>query len=113
MDRELGEIINYAISGYKRGVAVNQIFTVTPTDANGYMAAFVVKAIEHYRPEFKGEQPPAQSEQDREMTAAQIEQGWRDTFSTGNPFCPCDLKSFTKAVRWHERALAEKGERHA
>lgn len=49
---------------------------------------------------------------DAPMTDAQIEQGWRKTFSTDNPFCPCDLKSFTKAVRWAERALAEKGERH-
>lgn len=40
------------------------------------------------------------------LPANVIEQGWRDTFSTNNPFCPCDLKSFTKAVRWAERALA-------
>lgn len=36
------------------------------------------------------------------LTDAQIEQGWRDTFSTNNPFCPCDLKTFTKAARWAE-----------
>ena len=34
------------------------------------------------------------------LTSAQIEAGWRETFSTENPFCPCDLKTFTKAVRW-------------
>ena len=39
-----------------------------------------------------------------QLTGEQIEKGWRDIFSTSNPFCPCDLKSFTKAVRWAERA---------
>lgn len=34
----------------------------------------------------------------------QIEQGRHDTFSTGNPFCPCDSKTMLKAVRWAERA---------
>lgn len=43
---------------------------------------------------------PAQAE----LSPRQIERGWRDTFSTENPFCPCDLKSFTKAVHWAERA---------
>jgi hypothetical protein len=41
-------------------------------------------------------------EQRPELTDAQIEQGWRDTFSTNNPFCPCNLKTFTKAARWAE-----------
>lgn len=48
------------------------------------------------------------------LDTKQIEAGWRDTFSTDNPFCPCNLKSFTKAVRWAERqfvALAAPGER--
>lgn len=40
------------------------------------------------------------------LTAEKIEKGWRDTFSTDNPYCPCNLKSFTKAVRWAEWALA-------
>ena len=40
------------------------------------------------------------------LTGAQILAGWHDTFSTNNPFCPCDLKSFTKAVNWAERKLA-------
>jgi hypothetical protein len=39
------------------------------------------------------------------LTNEQIEKGWRDTFSTNNPYCPCNLKSFTKAVRWAEWAL--------
>lgn len=38
------------------------------------------------------------------MTAAQIKEQWESTFSTGNPFCPCDLRSFTKAARAIERA---------
>lgn len=42
----------------------------------------------------------------KRLTSMQIRAGWEDTFSTNNPFCPCDLKSFTKAVTWTERALA-------
>ena len=38
------------------------------------------------------------------LTDAQIEQGRRETFSTENPFCPCDSKTMRKAVRWAERA---------
>lgn len=34
------------------------------------------------------------------LSDAQIENGWRETFSTNNPYCPCDLKTFTKAARW-------------
>lgn len=48
-----------------------------------------------------------------ELSDKKIEAGWRDTFSTNNPFCPCDLKSFTKAVRWAERALAASGAKPA
>jgi hypothetical protein len=40
------------------------------------------------------------------LSDEQIEKGWRDTFSTDNPYCPCNLKSFTKAVRWAERDIA-------
>ncbi len=40
------------------------------------------------------------------LTDAQIEEGRRDTFSTDNPFCPCDSKTMRKAVRWAERTLA-------
>ena len=38
------------------------------------------------------------------MTDEQITNAWYETFSTSNPFCPCDLKSFTKAARAVERA---------
>lgn len=42
----------------------------------------------------------------KELSDKKIEAGWHQTFSTGNPFCPCDLKSFTKAVKWTERNIA-------
>lgn len=38
------------------------------------------------------------------LTEAQIEKGREVTFSTNNPFCPCDSKTMRKAVRWAERA---------
>lgn len=38
------------------------------------------------------------------LTDAQIEAGRVSTFSTNNPFCPCDSKTMLKAVRWAERA---------
>lgn len=34
----------------------------------------------------------------------QIERGREASFSTSNPFCPCDSKTMRKAVRWAERA---------
>jgi hypothetical protein len=40
------------------------------------------------------------------LTSDMIEAGWNNTFSTNNPYCPCDLKTFTKAVRWAEAAFA-------
>lgn len=43
------------------------------------------------------------------LTEAQIEQGRRDTFSTENPFCPCDSKTMRKAVRWAEAEHGIKG----
>lgn len=39
------------------------------------------------------------------LTEKQIEEGWLKTFSTNNPFCPCDLKTFTKAARWAEAVV--------
>lgn len=42
------------------------------------------------------------------LTDTQIEEGRRETFSTDNPYCPCDSKTMRKAVRWAERACAEK-----
>lgn len=41
----------------------------------------------------------------KQLTSAQIEAGWKTTFSTDNPFCPCNLKTFTKAVEWAERHI--------
>ncbi len=46
------------------------------------------------------------------LTDAEIEKGWHQTFSTSNPCCPCNLKSFTKAVRWAEYALSLPVEQH-
>lgn len=43
------------------------------------------------------------------LTRAEIAKGWEETFVTTNPFCPCDLKSFDKAVRWAESALTGRG----
>lgn len=37
------------------------------------------------------------------MTEQDLRNSWQDTFSTNNPFCPCDLRSFTKSVRAAER----------
>lgn len=37
------------------------------------------------------------------LSDEQIEAGRRDTFSTDNPYCPCDSKTMRKAVRWAER----------
>jgi len=37
------------------------------------------------------------------LTEDEIERGRKATFSTGNPFCPCDSKTMRKAVRWAER----------
>ncbi len=48
--------------------------------------------------------PPAPVQQ-APLTDEEIAKGWHDTFSTENPYCPCNLKSFTKAVRWHERRI--------
>ena len=38
------------------------------------------------------------------LTDEQIERGREATFSTSNPFCPCDSKTMRKAVRWAEHA---------
>jgi hypothetical protein len=47
----------------------------------------------------------ADAEKDAALPDWRIADGWHNTFSTSNPYCPCDLKSFTKAVRWAERAI--------
>lgn len=35
-----------------------------------------------------------------ELTDAELEAGRHQVFSTNNPFCPCDSKTFRKAARW-------------
>ena len=40
------------------------------------------------------------------LTDEAIKAGRQKTFSTNNPFCPCDAKTMRKAVRWAERACA-------
>jgi hypothetical protein len=51
-------------------------------------------------------EPPERAEP-RALTDAEIEAGWHQTFSTSNPYCPCNLKSFTKAVRWAQHAIEQ------
>ncbi|MCA3694227.1 hypothetical protein [Aquidulcibacter sp.] len=40
------------------------------------------------------------------LTDAEIEQGRQEIFSVNNPYCPCDIKTMQKAVRWAERTIA-------
>ena len=47
----------------------------------------------------------AHEAQRQPLTDKKIKAGWEATFSTNNPFCPCDLRSFTKAASWAERAM--------
>jgi hypothetical protein len=49
--------------------------------------------------ELQKAQQPAEA-----LTDAEIKAGWEKTFSTDNPYCPCNLKSFTKAVNWALKA---------
>ncbi|WP_454731451.1 MULTISPECIES: hypothetical protein [Cupriavidus] len=72
-----------------------------------------------HTPLYATPQPAAQaapavpeSERCKELTDAEIERGWHATFSTSNPYCPCNLKSFTKAVRWAVAALTIQGASH-
>ncbi len=51
----------------------------------------------------------AQPSQAVELSDAEIYKGWKHTFSTENPFCPCNLKSFTKSVNWAIAAINAKG----
>lgn len=37
------------------------------------------------------------------LTAKQMESGREAIFSTGNPYCPCDSKTFRKVAEWVER----------
>lgn len=61
LPRELGEVINYAIVAYRKKVAVEKIFVLNPTDASGYTAAYVERALAHHlsRPGPSSELPPA------------------------------------------------------
>ena len=44
------------------------------------------------------------------LTDEQIEHGREATFSTDNPFCPCNAKTMRKAVRWAEHAILQSPE---
>lgn len=44
------------------------------------------------------------------LSSKVVEQGWRDTFSVNNPYCPCDLRTFEKSVIWAERELGKQFE---
>lgn len=44
------------------------------------------------------------------LTDEQIEHGRHNTFSTNNPFCPCDSKTMRKAARWAEKAVLQSSE---
>lgn len=85
-----------------------------PSEQDAVTAASVWEIVRSYvQPEARGRTferlqmhfinaapPLAGQREDAELTPAQIEAGWQSTFSTTNPHCPCDLKSFTKAARW-------------
>lgn len=56
------------------------------------------------------------AEQDAErkpMTSKQMEAGREAIFSTGNPYCPCDSKTFRKVAEWVERhhGIAAQGDK--
>ena len=51
--------------------------------------------------------PPAQRTWVR-LTDEEIEKGRDQTFSTNNPYCPCDSKTMLKAARWAEAKSKEK-----
>lgn len=48
MEREFVEVIAYAIAAYRKSIQVSDIFTATPSDANGYLARFIEDAIRHH-----------------------------------------------------------------
>lgn len=37
------------------------------------------------------------------LTSAEMAAGREAIFSTGNPYCPCDAKTFRKVAEWVER----------
>lgn len=84
----------------------NQGYDLAP-NVSGRMATYESNTTEHaYRGFFHGMNAPAAGDARKELTPELIEAGWHQTFSTSNPYCPCNLKSFTKAVRWAECAIA-------
>lgn len=48
-------------------------------------------------------QPLSEQVERQPLTAGQLSAGREAIFSTGNPFCPCDSKTFEKVARWTER----------
>lgn len=46
---------------------------------------------------------PPVAEKRKPLTDAQMSAGREAIFSTGNPFCPCDSKTFRKVAEWVER----------
>ena len=52
----------------------------------------------------KAEPQPEREPERKPLTDAQIEKLREQTFSTSNPFCPCDSKTMRKAVWAAERA---------
>ena len=62
---------------------------------------FTIAALEAMESAAQHQEPPQQER--KPMTDEEIERGRKETFSTENPFCPCDSKTMRKAVRWAER----------
>lgn len=52
----------------------------------------------------QAQQPSPTTPRSEPLTDKQIEAGREATFSTSNPFCPCDSKTMRKVVRWAEHA---------
>lgn len=48
---------------------------------------------------------PAPAQPRQPLSDAALEALWGKTFSTRNPFCPCDLRTFIKTARAVERAI--------
>ena len=72
--RELGEVINYALGGYKKQLPVEHIFAIRPTDANGWRANYLVRAIQHHRPDIAIDAPNASMPSSRFKRRRGVEQ---------------------------------------
>ncbi len=90
-----------AMSAYCDPAKVEETFYREGDGYESYATLFAWYAWQAARATAEQSEPVAQAP----MKDDDIEKGWRATFSTDNPYCPCNLKSFTKAVRWAERAL--------